>query len=161
MQADPDKIAAISAMAPPRNKAGVQRSVGMANYLSPYCPSLSTVIRPLTQLTKSDTPFMWAHAQDDAFNKAKHLISTAPVLQYYDLSKPVTLQVDASEEGVGGALLQPNSEGRLQPVAYTSNSLNATEQRYPQIEKECLAICNAFGKFDHWLYGNSHRPPAT
>lgn len=155
MQADPDKIAAISAMAPPRNKAGVQRFVGMANYLSPYCPNLSTIIRPLTQLTKSDIPFMWAQAQDDAFNKAKHLISTAPVLQYYDLSKPVTLQVDASEEGVGGALLQPNSEGRLQPVAYTSNSLNATEQRYSQIEKECLAICNAFGKFDHWLYGKS------
>jgi len=31
MQADQDKIAAISAMAPPRNKAGVQRFVGMAN----------------------------------------------------------------------------------------------------------------------------------
>ena len=46
-------------------------------------------------------------------------------------------------------------EGRLQPVAYTSNSLDATEQRYSQIEKECLAICNAFGKFDHWLYGKS------
>ena len=58
MQADPDKIATISAMAPPRNKAGVQRFVGMANYLSPYCPNLSTIIRLLTQLTKSDTPLM-------------------------------------------------------------------------------------------------------
>ena len=137
MQADPDKVAAISAMAPPRKKAAVQRFVGMACHLSPYCPDLSTIIRPLTQLTKSDIPFMWAQAQDDAFNKAKHLISSAPVLQYYNLNKPVTLQVDASEEGVGGSLLQPNSEGRLQPVAYTSNSLNATEQRHSQIEKEC------------------------
>ena len=80
----------------------------------------------------------------------------------------MTLQVDASEEGLGGTLLQPNSEGHLQPVAYTSNILNATEQRYSQIEKECLAICNAFGKFDHWLYGKSdtevhtdHQPPET
>jgi len=84
MQADPDKIAEISAIAPPRSKAGVQRFVVMANYLSPYCPNLSTIIRPLTQLTKSDTPFMWAQAQDDAFNKARHLIPTAPVLQYYN-----------------------------------------------------------------------------
>ena len=96
MQADPDKIAAISAMAPPRNKAGVQRFVGRANYLSPYYPNLSTIIRPLTQLTKSDTP-LCGHK-----HKAKHSISTAPVLQYYDLGKPVTLQVDASEQGVGG-----------------------------------------------------------
>ena len=141
--------------------------MGIANYLSPYCPNLGTITWPLTQLTKSDTPFMWVQAQDGAFNKAKHLISIAPVLQYYDLRKPVTLQVDASEEGVGGALLQPDSEGYL-PVAYTSNSLNTTEQQYSQIKKECLAICNAFGKFHHWFYGKSdkevhtdHQPLAT
>ena len=93
--------------------------------------------------------------QDDAFKKAKHIISPAPVLQYYDLSKPGTLQDDTRGAGVGGALLKPNSDGRLQLVAYTSNSLNATEQRYSQIEKECLVICKAFKNFDHWLYGKS------
>ena len=86
----------------------------IANYLSLCCPNLSTIIRPLTQLTKSDAPLMWEQAQDDAFKNAKNLICAAPVLQYYDLSKPITLQVDASEESVGGAqVLQPNSEGRL------------------------------------------------
>ena len=72
----------------------------------------------------------------------------------YNLSKPVVLQVDASE-GLGGALLQPNENDKLQPVAFTSCSLNETEQRYSQIEKECLAICNCFHKFDQWLYGKS------
>ena len=108
-------------------------------------------MRPLTRLTRNDTSFIWAQAQEDAFAKAKTLIATTPVLQYYDINKPVTLQVDASEEGLGGALLQPKTDG----VAYTSNSLNSTKQRYSQIEKECLAICNAFEKFDHWLYGKS------
>jgi len=85
MQADLDKIATISAMASPWNKAGVtQRFMGMAKYLSHYYLNLSTIIRSLNQLTKSDTPFMWTQAQDDAFNKAKNLISTVPVLQYYD-----------------------------------------------------------------------------
>ena len=68
----------------------------------------------------------------------------------------MVLQVDASEEGLGGALLQPNADGKLQPVAFTSNSLSSTEQHYSQLEKECLAICNTFGKFDHWLFGKSH-----
>ena len=33
--------------------------------------------------------------------------------------------------------------------------MNPTEQRYSQFEKECLAICNCFEKFDQWLYGKT------
>ena len=104
-------------------------------------------------LTQTAVPFIWSDAQDQAFNKAKQLTASAPVLAYYDLRKPVILQTDASDYAVGGALLQPNNKGYLQPVAFTSSSMNPTEQRYTQIEKECLAICHTFQKFDHWLYG--------
>ena len=80
MQADSAKVSAITSMPAPRNKAGVQRFIGMANYLSPYCPNLSTTIRPLNQLTRNDASFMWAQAQEDAFTKAKTLIATTTVL---------------------------------------------------------------------------------
>ena len=40
-------------------------------------------------------------------------------------------------------------------MAYSSKSLTPTEQRYAQIEKECLAIVEAFNKFDQWLLGKS------
>ena len=43
MKADPDKVTAITA---PKNKAALLRFLGMANYLSPYCSNLSTVISP-------------------------------------------------------------------------------------------------------------------
>jgi hypothetical protein len=70
---------------------------------------------------------------------------------YYDLQKLVVLQTDASEVALGGALMQPNKDGKLQPVAFTSCNVSATEQRYSQIEKECLVMCNCFQKFDKWL----------
>ena len=57
--------------------------------------------------------------------------------------------------------MQPNNSGILQPVAYTSCSLTPTE-------RWCLAICNAFSKFDQWLYGKpsievhtDHKPLET
>ena len=87
-------------------------------------------------------------AQEKAFNKAKQLISSAPVLAYYDLQKPVVLQTDASDNTDGGALLQSSNEGKLQPVAFTYLSMNHMEQHYSQIQKECLAICNCFQTFD-------------
>ena len=101
MTADPDKVTAITIMPTPRNKAALLRFLGMANYLSPYCSNLSTVIRHLTGLTQKDVPFYWTEDQERAFSNAKQLIATAPILQYYDLGKPVVLKVDASEEGLG------------------------------------------------------------
>ena len=168
IKADPDKIAAIVNMEAPHDKASLLRFIGMVNFLSPYCENLSATIRPLTELTKDGMVFMWSDSQQESFSKAKEIIANAPVLQYFNLEKPVTLQVDASECGLGGVLMQPNEGGKLQPIAYTSCSLTPTEKRYSQIEKECLAICNAFTKFDHWLYGKSsievhtdHKPLET
>ncbi|KXJ07207.1 Retrovirus-related Pol polyprotein from transposon opus [Exaiptasia diaphana] len=130
MQADPAKVKTITDMPTPENKAALV-------------------------LTHEGVPYKWSSIQEEAFKKAKMTISSAPVLMYYDLQKPVVLQTDASDIALGGALLQPNNEGKLQSVAFTSCSLSPTEQSYSQIEKEYLAICNCFQKFDQWLYGKS------
>ena len=117
---------------------------------------------------------MWAEQHTEAFAKAKELVSKAPCLRYFDVHAPVVLQVDASEYGLGAALLQPamsttsSADTLWQPVAYSSSSLSPTEQRYAQIEKETLAIVHAFQKFDQLLFGKNdvtvhsdHKPLET
>ena len=58
----------------------------------------------------------------------------------------VTIQCDASKDGVGGTLLQPSTTHnkynpqQVQPVVYVSRALTTTEQKYAQIEKELLEI---------------------
>ena len=78
--------------------------------LSPFCENLSSVIQPLRMLTQEAVPFIWSEVQESAFSKAKQLISSALVLAYYDLHKPVVLQTDASDYALGGTLLQPNDK---------------------------------------------------
>ena len=97
---------------------------------------------------KKDVEFIWDTPQINAFKKIKQLIAESAALTYYDVNKPVTLQVDASKDGLGGCLLQ---EGK--PVAYASASLTDTQTRYSQIEKEMLAVVFATKKFHHYIYG--------
>ena len=102
IKTDPEKVDAIINIKAPHDKTSLLRFIGMINYLSPYCENLSSVIRPLTELTKENMAFIWSKIQNDASNKAKNIIATSPVLQYFSLQKPVTLQVDASDNGLGG-----------------------------------------------------------
>ena len=74
-----------------------------------------------------------------------------------------------TDYSLGVALQQPSKhhnsstleESCLLPVAYSSKSLTPTEQHYAQIEKEFLAIVEAFNKFDRWLLGKSDKTVHT
>ena len=62
-------------------------------------------------------------------------------------------------KGLDAALMQ-----RGQPIAYISCALTPTEQRYAQIEKECLAIVYALQRFHQYTIGrnvlvHSYRKP--
>ena len=47
LRVDPAKVRAIQEMPPPTNKAGVQRLLGLARYLSNFLPNLSDLTKPL------------------------------------------------------------------------------------------------------------------
>ena len=78
----------------------------MCQYLSKFCPNLSTSVLPLRELTNQDAAFIWSNTYESTFHASKELISKATALCYYDPSVPVTPQVDTSENAIGGVLLQ-------------------------------------------------------
>ena len=86
--------------------SGVQRFLGICQYLGKLCPNLSTSVLPLRELTKQDAAFIWSNTHESAFHAEKELISKATALRYYDPFLPVTLQVDASENAIDGVPLQ-------------------------------------------------------
>ena len=148
LRVDPAKVKAIRDMPPPTDKAGVQRLLGLVQYLSKFLPNLSDMIKPLRELTQQDIEWCWGDAQITALNQLKEAVTRTPVLRYYNLNEEVTLQCDASQSGLGAALLQKG-----QPVAYASRALTPAETRYAQIEKELLAIVFACERFDTYIYG--------
>ena len=148
LKPDPMKVDAIANMPRPDDKKAVQRLLGCVNYLARFMPKLSEVSEPLRKLTEKNVMFMWESQQEKAFQAIKNMITTAPVLKYYDVASETTIQCDASESGLGATLLQNG-----QPVAFASRSLSTAECNYAQIEKECLAIVFAGSRFNQHLHG--------
>ena len=159
LQADPEKIQGIDQMKRPINKEEIQTLQGTVNYLAKFMPHLSDVMKPIRDLTKQGVEFMWGRNQEDAFQEIKKLATASPVLAFYDPKTQLTLQCDASNKGLGAALLQ---EGR--PIAYKSRALSVTEGRYATIEKEMLVIVWGLEKFHQYTYGrkvqvhSDHKP---
>ena len=69
----------------------------------------------------------------------KKYLLQEPVLKLPDLMKSFDLRTDASEVRVAAVLLQDN-EVKLCPVGYSSKKLSLAEDKYPILEKECLAV---------------------
>jgi len=132
----------------PRNRDELRTFLGLINYMSKFLPKITTIIEPLHNLTRQDVLRSWSKVQQKAFDKIKSLLTHAPVLAFYDVSKPLTLENDACEYGLSSAIFQ---EGR--PIAYASRTLTDAEKRYAQIEKEMLALVYGLKKFHQYTFG--------
>lgn len=159
LKADDKKITAIVNMPAPEDKQALQRILGMVNYFSKFIPRMAEITAPLRLLLKKDSKWIWDANHDRAFQEIKDALTNSPVLKFFDPSKPITIQADASQNGLGACLLQEKP-----PIAYASRSLTAAEKNYAQIEKELLAIVFACNKFHQYIYGkqvevqSDHKP---
>ncbi|XP_026290645.2 uncharacterized protein K02A2.6-like [Frankliniella occidentalis] len=145
---DPERVKAISAINEPKTKKQLQKCLGTFNYVRKFLPQMATIAAPLYQLLSSKVNFQWLPAQAQAFKALKEALTTAPVLATFDSSKPIVIQADASQFGLGCCLLQ-----NKQPVALDSRILTETERNYAQIEKEMLALTFAAQKFEKYIWG--------
>ncbi|GFS12730.1 Pol polyprotein [Elysia marginata] len=159
---DPKKVQAIVDMPAPVDKTGIQRILGMLNFLSPFIPNMSTLTAPLRNLLKREVQFQWNHEQERALEDINKSLSADPVLKLYNSNQPVKIQCDASSTGLGACLSQDD-----QPVAYASRALVECDTRYAQIEREMLAIVFAAERFSNYIYGrevevqSDHKPLET
>ena len=132
------KVEAIHGAEPPTNVGELRSFIGLANYLRNFVQNFAEIISPLYKLLKKEVIWKWGVIENNAFNRLKDAIGTDKVLKRYDPDGDLVLQTDASGVGVGATILQTNTKGFLQPIAFASRILNKAERNYPQIERELL-----------------------
>ena len=63
------------------------------------------IAHPLTELTRKGVEFTWGGVETAAFEQLKAALTSAPVLQIFDETKPREVWVDASDYAVGATLV--------------------------------------------------------
>ena len=82
---------------------------------------MSELLAPFRELLHKDIEWHWDIQQENSFQKLKKMCVNAPVLSYYDKTKPIVLTVDSSSKGLGAAIMQ---EGK--PISCASTALTET-----------------------------------
>jgi RNase H-like domain found in reverse transcriptase/Reverse transcriptase (RNA-dependent DNA polymerase)/Integrase zinc binding domain len=148
----PDKISGVRDWQTPTSVTEVRSFLGLANFYRRFVEGYARIAMPLTELTKDNVPFVWGSDQQQAFDRLKAALCSAPVLIIPDQTKPFLLNCDACKYAVGAVLQQDLGNGP-QPVAYYSHKMTDAERNYDVREKEFMAIYLACLHWRPYLHG--------
>jgi transposase InsO family protein len=151
ISASPDKIKAVRDYPRPENVKDVRSFVGLASFYRRLIPKFADLAKPLTELTRKETEFVWGETQETAFNSLKEKLCSSEVLAFPDFKSDFTLTTDGSGVGIA-AILSQVQNGVERPVSYASRQLSKTEQNYTASEIEMLAVVWSLRVYRTYLY---------
>jgi hypothetical protein len=68
--------------------------------------NFSKIAKPITELLKKGTKYVWREDCDDAFQALKKLLTTSLVLVQLDIANSFNVYCDASGTGLGCVIMQ-------------------------------------------------------
>ena len=96
IEANPEKISAITRMGPIQNIKGVQQIIGCLAALSRFISRLGERGLPLYRLLKKADHFEWTSDAQEALDMVKQLLTKAPILVPPTDGEPLLLYVVAT-----------------------------------------------------------------
>jgi hypothetical protein len=132
---DPAKLTAIASWPQPSSVKELRSFLGLAGYYRRFVHHFGLISKPLTNLLKKQTMFIWTPEHTTTFQALKNALCQSPVLALPNFSKPFTIETDASDLGVKAVLMQDGH-----PLAFFSKALGPWTCGLSTYEKEFMAI---------------------
>jgi hypothetical protein len=109
------KVQTIEQWPIPSGVKDVRGFLGMTGYYRKFVSQFGIISKPLTNLLRKDSVFVWTN---EAFLALKQALVRAPVLAIPNFSKQFIIETDASRTRIGDVLQQDGH-----PIAYISKAL--------------------------------------
>jgi hypothetical protein len=156
IEANPEKIAAITNMGPIKDLKGVQRVMGCLEALSRFISRLGEKGLPLYHLLRKTERFTWTPEAEEALENLKALLTNAPILVPPATGEALLIYVAITTQVVSAAVVvERQEEGHAlliqRPVYFISEVLSETKIRYPQIQKLLYAMILTRRKLRHYF----------
>jgi hypothetical protein len=143
---DPEKVKVIVDWPVPKSVNELHSFLGLADYYRKFVKHFGILARPLIDLLKKNTVYLWTRDHEDSFAALKLALSSAPVLALPDFSLPFAIETDACATGIGAVLIQQGH-----PLAFISKALGPRNRGLSTYEKEYMAILVAVDQWRHYL----------
>ncbi|KZV28138.1 DNA/RNA polymerase superfamily protein [Dorcoceras hygrometricum] len=93
---DPSKVEAVINWPRPTSVPEIRSFMGLAGYYRQFIKDFSSIIKPITQLTQKNMPYVWTEACEASFLELKKRLTSAPVLTIPSGTGEFVVYCDAS-----------------------------------------------------------------
>jgi hypothetical protein len=109
-----------------RNSNDLRSYLGSCVWFHSFIPDYAEITAPLSTLLRSDSTWKWGEEEEEAVNLLRHLITTAPILKFFEEDMETEVYTDASDFAIGGWIRQKHKDG-WHPVIFWSRKMNGAE----------------------------------
>jgi hypothetical protein len=156
---DPEKVRAIREWLLPSSIFEVRSFHGLVSFYRKFIKNFSGICAPMMEtMKKKHKSFSWIEEAEKSFKVLKEKITEQLILVLPDFGKTFQVRCDSSGLAIGAVLSQDN-----RPIAYFSEKMNDSNQKYYTYDKELYVVTQALKKWRHYripkefvLYNDNH-----
>ncbi len=156
IEANPEKISAITSMKAPTCIKDVQKLTGCMAALNRFISKLGERGLPFFKLLKHQEKFVWTPEADQALAQLKDFLSKPPVLTAPRKGEQLLLYLAATTHVVSTAIIVERQEDGhaypvQRPVYFVSEVLSESKARYQPVQKLLYAVLITSRKLRHYF----------
>ena len=150
---NPAKVEKILHWPRPINKRETRSWLGLVQFYARFIPKMAEIAAPLNDLLKDRVPYIWTDICQNAFDRLKVALTTAPVLGVARADKGVfVVHCDASQRAVA-CILSQEQDGDLIVLHFHSRKLPTLKRPLCATHAELYALLEATKAFRLYLLG--------
>ena len=132
-----DKVEAIRNFTHAKTMKDLRARLGLTGYYQKFIAAhFASRTAKMTDAQRKDSPELlkWNETLEAEFQEIKTALTSQPILQARNPTRPYILATDASASGIRAVLSQEQEDGEIKPTECFSKKLNNAQARYIELE---------------------------